>query len=259
MNHDIIKKFRETIASGDTVIGPFMKTCDPAFVEASGWAGMDFVILDMEHGPISIQSMQNNIRGAQVAGVLPVVRVPSITEEAIGKALDIGAAAIEIPQISNAEDAQKAVRLAKFYPDGERGMCRFVRAANYSMASKEEYFAKANETMVIAQLEGTEAIQNMDEIFDVPGIDIAFIGPYDLSQSLGVPGQTTHPAVVEAMKKIIKSAKERGMAVGTFTDSAETMKMWMDAGVQYISYSVDVGIFAEACKSIRAQFDGMRR
>lgn len=259
MNHDIIKKFREKIASGDTVIGPFMKTCDPAFVEASGWAGMDFVILDMEHGPISIQSMQNNIRGAQVAGVLPVVRVPSITEEAIGKALDIGAAAIEIPQISNAEDAQKAVKLAKFYPDGERGMCRFVRAANYSMAAKEEYFAKANETMVIAQLEGTEAIQNMDEIFDVPGIDIVFIGPYDLSQSLGVPGQTTHPAVVEAMKKIIKSAKERGMAVGTFTDSAETMKMWMDAGVQYISYSVDVGIFAEACKSIRAQFDGMRR
>lgn len=259
MNHDIIKKFRDKIVSGDTVIGPFMKTCDPAFVEASGWAGMDFVILDMEHGPVSIQSMQNNIRGAQVAGVLPVVRVPSITEEAIGKALDIGAAAIEIPQISNAEDAQKAVRLAKFYPDGERGMCRFVRAANYSMAAKEEYFAKANETMVIAQLEGTEAIQNMDEIFDVPGIDIAFIGPYDLSQSLGVPGQTTHPAVVEAMKKIIKSAKERGMAVGTFTDSAETMKMWMDAGVQYISYSVDVGIFAEACKSIRAQFDGMRR
>lgn len=258
MNHEIIKKFRSRIEAGDMVLGPFMKTCDPAFVEATGWAGMDFVILDMEHGPISIQSMQNNIRGAQVAGVLPVVRVPAITEEAIGKALDIGAAAVEVPQITNAEDAKLAVRLAKFYPDGERGMCRFVRAANYSMAPRADYFTGANETMLIAQLEGTEAIKNMDEILAVPGIDIAFIGPYDLSQSLGLPGQTTHPEVVAAMKEIIKAAKEKGVAVGTFTDSAETMKMWMDAGVQYISYSVDVGIFAEACKSIKEQFEGMR-
>lgn len=259
MNQEIIDKFRNKIAAGETVIGPFMKTCDPAFVEATGWAGMDFVILDMEHGPVSVQSMQNNIRGAQVAGVLPVVRVPAVTEEAIGKALDIGAAAVEIPQISNAKDARLAVKLAKFYPDGERGMCRFVRAANYSMAPRAEYFANANETMVIAQLEGTEAIKNMDEIFDVPGIDIVFIGPYDLSQSLGLPGQTTHPAVVDAMKEIIRAAKEKGLAVGTFTDSAETMKMWVDAGVQYISYSVDVGIFAEACRSIKKQFEEIGR
>lgn len=258
MNREIIKKFKSRIDAGDTVIGPFMKTCDPAFVEASGWAGMDFVILDMEHGPVSIQSMQNNIRGAQVAGVVPVVRVPAITEEAIGKALDIGAAAIEIPQIASAEDARQAVKLAKFYPAGERGMCRFVRAANYSMTPKSEYFEGANETMVIAQLEGTKAIGNMNEILDVPGIDIAFIGPYDLSQSLGVPGQTTHPRVVDAMKEIIKAAKDKGVAVGTFTDSAETMKMWMDAGVQYISYSVDVGIFAEACRTIKEQFEEMK-
>lgn len=254
MNSDLIQKFKGKLDAGQAVFGSFMKTCDPAFVEAAGWAGMDFAILDMEHGPVSLENMQNNIRGAQVAGILPVVRVPAITEEAIGKALDIGAAAVEIPQITNAEQARAAVKIAKFYPSGERGMCRFVRAAKYAVTPGREYFAQANETLVIAQLEGTEAMANMDEIFQVEGIDIAFIGPYDLSQSLGLPGQTTHPKVVEEMKKIIASAKKHGVVVGTFTDSDETMKMWIDAGVQYISYSVDVGIFADSCKYLMDMF-----
>ena len=84
MNETLIQKFKERLQAGKAVFGPFMKTCDPGFVEAAGYAGMDFAILDMEHGPISIQSMQNNIRAAQVSGILPVVRVPAITEEAIG-------------------------------------------------------------------------------------------------------------------------------------------------------------------------------
>lgn len=254
MNQTLIKNLKEKLNSGKAVFGPFMKTCDPAFVEAAGWAGMDFAILDMEHGPIGIQSMQNNIRGAQVAGILPIIRVPAVTEEAIGKALDIGAAAVEIPQITNAEQAREAVKIAKFYPAGERGMCRFVRAAKYSVTPRQDYFADANETLIIAQLEGTEAIANMNEIFDVEGIDIVFIGPYDLSQSLGLPGQTTHPKVIAAMKEIIAAAKQKGVVVGTFTDTFETMKMWIDVGVQYIAYSVDVGIFAESCQQLTDTF-----
>ncbi len=254
MNEKIIQNFRNKIASGKPVFGPFMKTCDPGFVEAAGYAGMDFAILDMEHGPISIQSMQNNIRAAQVSGVLPVVRVPEITEEAIGKALDIGAAAVEIPQISTAEEAELAVRLAKFAPRGERGVCRFVRAAHYSAMDRNVYFESANDTIVIAQIEGIEAVKNLDSILDVEGIDILFIGPYDLSQSLGIPGQTTHPRVIEEMNKIVGAAKKKGVVIGTFTDSSETMKMWMKAGVQYISYSVDMGIFYESCKRLTEQF-----
>ena len=251
MNEKLIKNFRNKIISGKPVFGPFMKTCDPGFVEVAGYAGMDFAILDMEHGPIGIQSMQNNIRAAQVSGVLPVVRVPAITEEAIGKALDIGAAAVEIPQISTAQEAEAAVRLAKFAPHGERGVCRFVRAAHYSAMERDMYFQSANDTIVIAQIEGIEAVKNLDDILNVPGIDILFIGPYDLSQSLGVPGQT---CVIEEMNKIVNAAKKRGVVIGTFTDSRETMEMWMKAGVQYISYSVDMGIFYDSCKKLTEQF-----
>lgn len=251
MNQKLISDFKEKINSG-IVVGPFMKTSDPAFVESAGYAGMDFVILDMEHGPVGIESMQNNIRAAQLSGLLAVVRVPSISEEAIGKALDIGAAAVQVPQITCAEDAEKAVCMAKFHPAGERGVCRFVRAANYSNLPRGEYFKTANESLVIIQLEGAKAIENLDAILMVEGVDIVFIGPYDLSQSFGVPGEVTHPVVVEQMEKIVKTARSKGVVVGVFADTPETAKMWKEAGVQYIAYSVDVGIFSEACLKIKA-------
>lgn len=254
MNEELLFKFKEKIQSGRPVLGPFMKTSDPGFVEVAGYAGMDFVILDMEHGPVCAQNMQNNIRAAQNAGILPVVRVPAITEEAIGKVLDIGAAAVEIPQISNAEDARKAVRFARFSPVGERGVCRFVRAAHYSAMEKDLYFKTANDILVIAQIEGTEAIENLDEILEVEGIDIVFIGPYDLSQSLGVPGQVDHILVEQEMYKIVESAKKKDRVIGTFTDSREMMEKWMRAGVQYISYSVDMGIFYDSCRQLTEQF-----
>lgn len=254
MNEQLIQNFKKKLLAGKPVFGPFMKTCDPGFVETAGYAKMDFVILDMEHGPINIQSMQNNIRAAQNAEILPVIRVADLTEEAIGKALDIGAAAIEIPKISTAAEARLAVKYAKFSPAGERGVCRFVRAAHYSAMSKETYFRTANDTIVIAQIEGREAIENLNEILSVEGINIVFIGPYDLSQSLGVPGQVHHPRVVTEMDKIVKAAKKRNIVVGTFTDSKAMMEKWMKSGVQYISYSVDMGIFYDACRKLTEQF-----
>lgn len=255
MNKELLEAFRRKLQEG-CVAGPFMKTCDPGFVEAAGYAGMDFAILDMEHGPISVQQMQNNIRAAQVSGIVPIVRVRNY--ENISKVLDIGAAGVQIPQVSDAAGAKRAVREAKYFPEGERGVCRFVRAAHYSAMDRTEYFPSANQALVIIQLEGQEAIENLDEIMEVKGIDILFIGPYDLSQSLGVPGQTTHPLVVEQMQKIVARAKEKGILVGTFTDSMETLKMWSDAGVQYLSYSVDMGIFCEACKRIKTELGQIR-
>ncbi|MGI5857182.1 MAG: HpcH/HpaI aldolase family protein [Candidatus Merdivicinus sp.] len=257
MNRQLLDVFRRKIQDGP-VFGPFMKTGDPAFVEAAGYAGCDFAILDMEHGPTSLQEMQNNIRAAQVSGMVPIVRVPSLSETAISQALDIGAAGVQIPQISTAEDAQEAVRAARYYPQGERGVCRFVRAAHYSSLERSAYFAEANQSLVIIQLEGRQAVENLEGILNVDGVDILFIGPYDLSQSLGVPGQTTHPRVLAQMSEIVSRAKEKGVVLGTFTDSAETMKTWMEAGVRYLSYSVDVGIFSEACSGIRMQFDLLR-
>ena len=254
MDMDRLSRFKDALRDSG-VLGIFMKTGDPAFVEAAGYAGLDFAVLDMEHGPVGPETMQNNIRAAEVAGMVPVVRVESVSETAIGKALDIGAAGVQVPQVATAEAARRAVGYAKFHPLGERGVCRFVRAARYSAIPGAEYFPRANQGLVILQLEGVEAVRNLDDILEVDGVDVLFIGPYDLSQSLGLTGQTTHPEVVRCMRSIVDKAARRGTITGTFTDSPETLAVWREAGVRYITYSVDVGLFHDACRNLRKRFD----
>lgn len=246
----LLDNFKAKLKKGEIVIGPFMKTGDAAFVEAAGYAGFDFTVLDLEHGPLSVESMQNNIRAANVANIIPIIRVQDNNEVNISKALDIGALGVQVPQVQDAEQAEGIVRAARFFPLGERGVCRFVRAARYSSMERKEYFKAANESILILQLEGVESIRNIDSILNVSGIDIIFIGPYDLSQSLGIPGEINHPEVINKMKFIVNKARNRNIVVGTFVDQIENISRWKNAGVQYLCYSVDVGIFLDACKDI---------
>ena len=245
-----LDEFKNRLMEGKCVFGPFIKSTDPAFVEIAGFSGFDFVILDMEHGPVSFSGLQNLIRAALLEDIIPIVRTSDSSEGSISKPLDLGALGVQIPQVTSGKMAKDCIKAARFFPKGERGVCRFVRAANYSSMPREEYFSKANEALVIIQLEGKEAIRDIDNILMVDGIDIIFIGPYDLSQSLGVPGQISHPSVIEAMNDIVKRARAKDIVVGTFTDTLQSAEIWKNAGVQYISYSVDVGIFTNACAQL---------
>jgi 4-hydroxy-2-oxoheptanedioate aldolase len=245
---------KKALQDGKVVFGPFLKITDPAVVEIMGFSGFDFVIIDEEHGPISMERAQNMIRAAESVNITPVIRVGNNDEAVILRALDIGAQGIEIPQVNSKSDAVRAVKSVKYSPQGERGVCRYVRAANYSSMDKFEYFKSANdETMIIAHIEGVEGVNNLDEILSVPGIDVIFIGPYDLSQSLGIPGEVNHPLVTEKMQEVVSKCKENKVAVGTFADDVETAKSWVSLGVQYMSFSVDVGILYEASKKIIRQ------
>ncbi|MDR2087725.1 MAG: aldolase [Dysgonamonadaceae bacterium] len=250
MMNDNLKIFKEQLKRGDAVYGPFMKTGDAAFVECAGHAGFDFVILDMEHGPVGFSNLQNLIRGAETAGVLPIVRTYDSSETAIGKALDLGAKGVQVPQIQSVNEAREVVKAARYFPKGERGVCRFVRAAAYSSTPRNDYFNQANEALVILQVEGKQVLNHLDEILSVEGLDILFVGPYDLSQSLGVPGQVSHPEVVAAIRTIAEQAKQAGVTTGVFCDTFEAAALWREAGIQYLSYSVDVGVFTEACAKI---------
>nr|WP_300822975.1 aldolase/citrate lyase family protein [uncultured Schaedlerella sp.] len=249
MKSSNVHAFKERMNAA-CVIGIFMKTCDGSFIESSGKSGIDFCILDMEHGPVSYEHLPNLIRACECSGALPIVRVADNTEEYIGKALDLGAMGVQIPQVNDRASASAAVRHAKFYPDGSRGVCRYVRAADYSSQNKYEYFHEANEAMVIVQVEGLKGVENLSDILSVPGIDVIFIGPYDLSQSLGVPGNVHSSEVVGQMKLIVEKAAASNIAVGTFVDTPEDALYWKDLGVKYIANSVDVGIFYTACKDI---------
>jgi 4-hydroxy-2-oxoheptanedioate aldolase len=242
--------FLEKIKKGESVLGPFSKTSDPSMIEAMGYAGFDFIIIDLEHGPNTVLNAQNLIRAAEVSGTFPVIRVADNSATDIGKALDIGAKGVQVPQITTAEEARAAVSHAKFSPLGMRGVCRFVRAAEFSNKDRFEYFQEANGQFLILQLEGQEAIANFEDIIAVEGIDVIFLGPYDLSQALGVSGQINHPLVLEKMQYVIEKCKSKNIKSGVFTDKIQDAKRWIDLGVDYISFSVDVGIIQEASKTI---------
>lgn len=247
-------KLKEIFAKKETAMGPFLKIASPAVVEIFGNAGFDYVIIDAEHGPIGMEAAEHLVRAADCVGISPVIRVRDNDPTLITRALDIGAEGIQVPQVSTRESALTVVNAAHFAPEGERGVCRFTRAAAYSHTDKLTYFKEANEkVVVIIHIEGEKGVRNLDEIISVDGLDVIFIGPYDLSQSMGVPGDIDNPLVEEKMKEIVVKARKAGLVVGTFVEDVKAAHKWMDLGIQYISYSVDVGIFYQNLKKIAGQ------
>ena len=244
-------RLKKRLYQGELAVGPFLKITDPAIVEIAAYAGFDYVIIDSEHGPISMESAQNMIRAAGAAGITPIIRVLKNEPELILRALDIGAHGVQVPEVNTREQAEKLVEASRYYPQGSRGVCRFVRAAQYSKQPKDEYFRSANETVtVIAHLEGVEGISNLDAILEVEGIDVLFIGPYDLSQSMGIPGQIDHPDLIENMISIVQRAEAKGKIIGTFVETPQAAREWAERGVKYISYSVDVGMIFETFSAV---------
>ena len=239
--------FRERLKTGKALLGPFISLCHPALLEITGLAGYDFAIIDTEHGEISTDRALDMIRAAQLSGVSPIIRVYDNHPELIGKALDMGAEGVQIPMVCDKAGAVAAVSAAKFSPTGSRGCSRFVRAGRYSAMPKDEFFGASNDrTAVLVQVEGKEGLGNLEEILTVPGIDVLFIGPYDLSASLGVPGQVEHPLLLEAMDKTLAQAKKAGVALGFFVDDIPTAIKWKKRGIRYISFSADVSMIYDA-------------
>jgi 4-hydroxy-2-oxoheptanedioate aldolase len=250
---------KQKLNQGQIVLGPFCKLSEPAIYELAGLAKFDFVIIDMEHGPLTYETAQNLIRTCELNGISPVIRVPANEEHLILRALDIGAHGVEVPEINTREDAEKLVNAARYYPQGSRGVCRFVRAAEYSRMPGAAYFATANQNVsVIAHLEGVKGIANLDQILEVEGIDVLFIGCYDLSQSLGIPGQVNHPDLIAKMEAIVAKAAQKNKLIGTFVESPETAQYWIKRGIKYISYSVDVGLILDKFTTVVSSCAGYK-
>ncbi|NLG51793.1 MAG: aldolase [Chloroflexi bacterium] len=242
---------KRKLQNGETVLGPFMNCSYGAFVEIVGLAGFDYAIIDMEHGPLSVQTAEDLCRAAQGVGLSPIVRIRKNDGPQIQRALDIGSAGVQVPQIETKADAEAVVRGAKYVPYGMRGLSFYTRAGDYTMFGVQGYTDKLNdEQVVIVHVEGKRGLDNLDEIITVPHIDVIFLGPYDISQSFGIPGQVNDPRVVEGMEVATKKIRAAGKAAGTFAGDVATAKRWIDAGIQYISLGVDVGIFAKACRDL---------
>lgn len=241
-------QLKKKLKEGQVCLGTFGRL-GPAAVEVLGYTGWDFVVVDMEHGGFDINQVEHLLRAAKSVGITGLVRVPEPKAVQIMRALDAGAEGVQIPQITTAEDAQLVSKAARYYPEGNRGLCSFVRAAEYSAISPAEHIGSSNkEVLTVVHIEGEESANNTDALLNVPGIDVIFLGPWDLSQSLGVPGETKHPKVINLMHEVIDKCSKKGVAVGTFITTPEDAKYWADRGVQYLMYSTDAGMLVQNSK-----------
>jgi len=239
------------------LFGTFVQIPSPAVVELAGYAGFDFVIIDFEHGPLGIETATNMVRAANACGTSPVIRVAKNDPFLIGQALDIGAEGIMVPQITNYAAAMDAVRATRYGSEGIRGACPCVRAAKYS-GTDASYFTKANEDVVtILLLEGREAIDNIGSLVTIPNIDVLMMGVWDLSSSLGIPGQVESPLVLDKMEIIMKEARARGVDLGTlWLDSAEAKK-WAGRGIKFLP-TVDTTMIIEHWRKTVESLDRCR-
>jgi 4-hydroxy-2-oxoheptanedioate aldolase len=245
--HGDASKIRAKWAAEEAVYGPFVQLPAPGEVEIFALAGYDFVIVDLEHGLINLETAESMMRAAHARGAVPFARVLANRPELVGQALNIGAAGILAPHVDTPEEAEQLVRAARFAPRGSRGLCPFVRSADYSAAKGPAYYEEASAAVICgALLEGREAYERIDEFLAVDGLDLLMIAPYDLSQSLGVPGEIDHPSVIDRVEEICARTAGTGKVVGMFAEEPEKSGAWVRLGVRYIGADVDSQIILRA-------------
>lgn len=243
MRENLLKK---KIANGEPVIGTFVKITDPSVPELLALAGFDCFVLDTEHVAVDREQLTNIVRAADAAGITPLVRVRENQQVEILQNLDLGYAGVQVPNVDTAEQARDLVSYVKYTPMGIRGLSPSVRACNYGTCGVQEYIDTANaNTMIIAHCETKTCVENLDEILKVDGIDVIFIGPMDLSQSYGVPGQTGNPEVKAAIETVIVKTLAASKAVGTVAGTPEAAKKLIEKGVKFILLASDQGMIVK--------------
>lgn len=246
---------KEKLEKGNAVIGTWSVVPSVVVADIIASSGVDFIIIDSEHGPISFETAQNMAMACESRGVSPVMRVGGINESDILRALDIGVHCIQVPNITKKADVRDMVELVKYPPAGGRGFSPFTRAGNYSLEHARELTDRANENVLSAiHVEGREAIDNIEEILEFKALDIIFVGLFDISKSLGMPGDIENPKVVDILKKLTGKISDAGKYPGTIANSTEQLKQFIDYGLKYITYSVDCEIISSSYRKINAEF-----
>ena len=231
-------------------IGIFVNTGCPEMVEITAQTGFQFVFIDTEHGSWGIESNAHLVRAAESFGSVPLIRVPVIEENAIKHALDVGAAGIVVPGISSVADVRKTLEYAMFTPQGRRGACPYVRANRYTGKS-DTYFSDSNRDVAIVFLiEGKEGVEAYDDILNEEGVRYVFFGPYDLSVSLGIPGQLDDPRVKGTIQTMIRKAKAKGVYAGMLGIGAEDANAWFECGADYVVAVGDMALFYRECRNM---------
>lgn len=230
---------KEKLLNGGTIYGVFCNSYSPMIVELIGRIGFDFTLVDAEHGPMGVESCEHMVRASESVETPIFIRVAMNVRQNILRYLDIGAQGVQLPMVNTRAEAEAVVQSVKYPPQGRRGLAA-MRAADYGLKmSLKDYTLIANqETLVVVQIETVEAMNNLNEILTVEGIDVFFIGPTDLSTSMGYTGQAEHPDVQAAIEKLVHEIRAAGRAAGTVAYTDAALAKAKERGFQYIVHNI---------------------
>ena len=228
-------------------VGTWIMSASPMVAEAVGHAGFDWGVLDMEHAPADMMEVIHMLQAVSSTKMVPVVRVPWNDAVTIKRVLDAGATTLLVPLVQDADEARRAVAATRYPPQGVRGVAGMTRASRFGAA--HNYLQHANADMgVIVQLETPQALQQLEAIAAIDGVDALFIGPADLSAAMGHLGQLTHPAVLEQMSRAVKRAKDAGKPIGTLGAAPEIVAQYRAIGFDFVAISSDLSLLVRGAQ-----------
>ena len=243
-------ELKTKLKSGEVVLGTWTVISSPTLTEIMGSSGLDFVIIDHEHGPFDFDMSENMIRAAENVDCTPLIRVPENNQSYVLRALEIGSHGILVPQIENKKEASQAIDSIYYSPIGSRGVSAFTRASGFNaMGVKGRNLLVNDKILSILLVESSEAISNIDEITEIDGIDVIYIGTYDLSHSLGTPDDIYSNEVMSVLEKTVIKIRDKGIACGVLAQSENDVVRWSSMGFQFIPYMAECGIIKEAFES----------
>jgi len=245
---------KRRLKAGETTFGAFISFQDPGSAEIMAGTGYDWVFIDMEHSPFDLKSLQHVLIAFNGRPTVPIVRVPWNDRIRIKQVLDLGAEGILVPMVCSVAEARAAVAATKYPPQGVRGFGPW-RASDYYRQT-DEYIRKANDgILVVVQIEHEDGVHQIEEILDVPGIDVVCLGPMDLSGTMGILGQLEHPRVVEAIQRVLAAAKKRALPVCVpMETSIETQLAWARKGANFVVTGEDHGLLRRAATAALAGY-----
>lgn len=244
------KSLKARMDDGEVLFGTFYKFNNPQMTEMLGLAGFDFLLLDAEHSTYSYSEMQDAARSANGVGMNAVVRIPSGLPEHVLHACDLGAQGIQVPGLHSPQEAAIVTDEMRFYPRGHRGFGLTTRAAKYGFCDGKEFMRWSNEELLcVVMVETLDMVEQLDELCQNPEIDVLFVGPGDLSQEIGKPGETKCPEVLGLAKKISDAALCSGKKSGMFCGDFEDVERAIGWGMQYLAYSSDLSMLCNTFKN----------
>ncbi len=240
---------KRKLRSGEPAVGVIMLSADPHVVGITAGAGFDYVLGDLEHTAMSLRELEGLVRAADAAGIVPATRVAGPDKADILAALETGVRALMVPAIETAEEARSVIDAARYAPVGRRGMYYIGYNSDYCGVAPTTYFRDCNEELLIMlQIETVRGVENAAEIARIPGVDCLFIGPADLTQSLGVSWEFEHPSVWDAIRRTFRAAREAGVAAGIMPTGLDYARRCHEEGARLLLWGPDLAMYQRAAR-----------